>query len=171
MSVAQYKTRGIVSLKEQPRVRQAEYEVQKIELTEQRYAQELRKMTAEVHTESIRADIAGVGIEIASNEFYKTEIDRDISEIRIDETLVRRDIASNLLESAENELDYIENRTQLLLEKWGEELRGISLEIDTREFENNNREMIAEARGIDVTHRQFKGTEVKGLLQRLLGGN
>ncbi|MBE9124742.1 MULTISPECIES: hypothetical protein [unclassified Coleofasciculus] len=170
---SQFLPRGIVAKKPASRVRYADYEVQKIELIEEKYAHELRRLGAEVHSESIGADIAEIGVEIASNEYYQTEIQRDISELKIDTALVQRDIASNMLEYAENELDYIENRTQLMLEKWSEELRGISIEVDVREFDNDNLELIASARGVPISERQFRGTQVKGLLERLLsvGGN
>jgi hypothetical protein len=162
--------RSIVPMRSLPRVRFVDYETQKIALTEQKYAQELRKLTNEVHVESIRADVAEVGVEIASNEYYKAEVERDISEIYVDEALVRRDIANVRLEYVEEEFKYLENRSQLMLDKWDEELRTISIEVDIRDFDNTNKETIAAELGVPLTQGRFSASGVKGLLTGLLGG-
>lgn len=166
----QFQSRGIVPKKSASGVRHTDYEIRKIELSEERYAHELRRMEAEVHVESIRADIAEVNIETESNNYYRAEIERDISEIHVDKALVERDIAQELLEQAEGQLAYLEEKTDLLLEGYEEELRGISIRVDVRAFENDNLQQIAEARGIDVNDYQFKGLQIRGALAGILSG-
>ena len=167
---AQFSSRGTVPFKNAGRVRQKDFEIGKIILTEEKNAQELRRMKAEVHQESIRADIAEVGIETESNNYYRAEIERDTSEINVDKALVDRDIATELLEQAEGQLAYLEEKTDLLLEQWEEELRSISIKTDVRAFENDSLQEIAQARGIEVTEYQFKGLQIRGALTGVVNG-
>jgi hypothetical protein len=166
----QFKSRGVIPFRDAGRVRQKDFEIGKIILTEQKNAQELRRMKADVHQESVRADIAEVGIETESNNFYRAEIERDISEIQVDKTLVERNIAGELLEQAEGQLAYLEEKTDLLLEQWEEELRSISIKTDVRAFENDSLQEIAQARGIEINQYQFKGIEIRGSLTGIMDG-
>ena len=88
----QYDTRGIVPNKSSARTRLTEGTIRLNEIAEEKMTSTIRKSEAEAHQESILADIAEVGVEIASNQFYKAEIDRDKSELEIDRALVQRDI-------------------------------------------------------------------------------
>lgn len=152
-----------VPFKDAGRINQTDFELKKLEISEQKNAQEVRKLTAELHESSIRADIAETKVDITSNEFYQIETERDISLIKLDEMLIKRDISEVQLEQTEGELRYVEARLQLQLEKWTQELRGLSLEIDFKEFQNDSKESITAAQGAKLT-------SFDGILSRLLGG-
>jgi len=156
--------RARVPYRDAGRVSQLDFEIRKIEISEQKNAQEIRKLMAELHESSIRADIAEIKIDIASNDFYQSKIERDISGIKLDEMFVKRDIAEIQLEQTEGELRYVEARLQLQIEKWSQELRALSLEVDSKEFQNDSRESITSAQGAKLT-------SFDGILSRLLGGN